>query len=138
MLVGSLAMMRAAYMMRVQIGPARFSTPPAGVALVFSGFALLGMSLVLLLRSPFRMSPPERLLRIVWLGPIGRGFVWLATRGARTRRAPAPEVIAVAPPLRRDRVAVVRPARSASVVSEEALGALEARVAELERWRDGG
>lgn len=37
--------------------------------------------LVLLVRSPFRMSPGERLFRIVWLGGFGRWFLRRASKG---------------------------------------------------------
>jgi hypothetical protein len=82
---------------------------------------------VLLLKSPFRSSPPERLFRLVWLGPIGRGFVRASMRGVKTRggaTAPVRAVPVVAP--------VVKPG---VVSSSEAVTALSARVAELERWR---
>jgi hypothetical protein len=116
-----------------------YATPTPGIILIFSGTILLGISVVLLLRSPFRMPVGERLFRLVWLGPLGRGFVRLAGRGiarssgagslsaanvTRTRGAsggtaaraePVPSPVGVAAP---DRVA-----------------GLEARVAELERWR---
>ncbi|MDB4877369.1 MAG: putative serine/threonine protein kinase [Gemmatimonadetes bacterium] len=116
-----------------------YATPIPGIILIFSGTILLGISAVLLLRSPFRMPVGERLFRLVWLGPLGRGFARLAgrgiargsgagslsaanvtvTRGSSGRRAaragPVPSPVGVAAP---DRVA-----------------GLEARVAELERWR---
>ena len=149
MLVAAVVMMRVAWSMRVRISPTQFSTPPGGILLVFSGFALFGMSLVLLLKSPFRMSPGERLFRLVWLGPLGRGFVWLSTRGVPTSGASARRVRAT-PPLTTGQtgaprasvtppVAAERPepmAQSAtSVRTADPLAALAVRVAELERWR---
>ena len=45
-----------------------------------SGLSLLGVSFLLLARSPFRMPPGERLFRVVWLGPPGRWFVSFSSR----------------------------------------------------------
>jgi hypothetical protein len=131
MLAGSLVMIFAARTMRVQVSPTRFQTPPAGIVLVFSGFALFGASLVLLLKSPFRMPPGERIFRLLWLGPIGRGFVRVSMRGVRpsgasARRLQAVPVVSV---VRAPEVPKPPPAPA------DPLGALEARVAELERWR---
>ena len=105
-----------------------------------SGLSLLGVSFLLLARSPFRMPPGERMFRLVWLGPPGRWFVRFSSRGVappatgktlpgRTRapasasstpRVAAPIATPAAPPAPLDR-----------------MGALEARVAALEQWRDG-
>ena len=139
MLVSSLVMMRAAWSMRVPIGPRQFATPPAGLLLVFSGLAMLGMSLVLLLRSPFRMSPGERLFRVVWLGPVGRLFVWLAMRGVSSRPAPLRFAPTTAPPTPRVVTAApttpAAPAAPATSTNADLLRTLDARVRELERWR---
>ena len=131
LLVVSVVMVRVALSMRVRISPTTYASPPLGVTLVFSGFALLGTSFVLLMKSPFRMSPAERFFRIVWLGPIGRAFVRLSMRGVRTSVVSAPRVRAT-------------PARVSSTASppikaapRDPLAALEARVSELERWRRG-
>jgi len=105
-----------------------------------SGLSLLGVSFLLLARSPFRMPPGERLFRVMWLGAPGRAFVRFPSRNvtppssgktapglaparanvniASTGRAAAPVVAATAPPTDRMR-------------------SLEDRVAALERWRDG-
>jgi hypothetical protein len=129
LLVAAVAFIRIAYGLRVPIGPQRYASPPLGIALVFSGFALLGTSLVLLLKSPFRMPPGERIFRLLWLGPIGRGFVRLSMRGVKTpggvARSSAKPVAVVAP------VAAPLPVRAVA----DPMAALDARVAELERWR---
>jgi hypothetical protein len=126
MLAMAVALIWASLSTRVRVTPTTWGTPPKGIALVFSGFALLGTSLVLLLKSPFRSSPPERLFRLVWLGPIGRGFVRASMRGVKTRGGAATPVRAVP---------VVAPAAKPAVVAPDAVTALSARVAELERWR---
>ena len=133
MLVTSIVMMRVAWSMRVPVSPRQFATPPAGLLLVFSGFAMLGISLVLLLRSPFRMSPGERLFRLIWLGPVGRLFVWLAMRGVPSR--PTAMHLARASATPAPRADAVPHTSSASLVHADPLGTLDARVRELERWR---
>ena len=132
MLAVALVMIRVALLTRVQLGPRRYQTPFIGMLLVFLGFALLGVGFVLVIRSPFRMSPPERLFRLVWLGPIGRAFVRLSTRGTPPRPGESPVKQYQAPlagmAKRGPVVAIVPDAR-------ESLAALEERVASLERWR---
>jgi hypothetical protein len=138
MLVGAVLMIWLSLSMRTRVGPTKFGSPPGGVLLGFSGIALFGMGFVLLAKSPFRMSPPERLFRIVWLGPIGRAFVRLSMRGAQTG----------AGPVRRGQVSQARGAAVAPVVAAPAprsvpaalssLASLEARVDALERWRRAG
>jgi hypothetical protein len=130
MLVASIVMVRASLAMRLRIGPTAFAMPLGGVILVFSGFALLGISLVLLLKSPFRMAPPERLFRLFWLGPIGRGFVRLSARGVRGQAEPARAI--AAPLIAAERAKPTTPP-VASGRAPDPLAALEARVSELER-----
>ena len=150
MLAASLVMIFGARAMREQIGPMMYRSSVAGTTIAFSGIGLLGASLVLLAKSPFRTPPTERLFRIVWLGPIGRGFVWLSMRGARSnisgRHAPP------RPPLVRGdgsdsrstatpapRVEQLRPTLQTGALPshkvDDPLAGLEARVGELERWR---
>ncbi|MFL5581927.1 MAG: serine/threonine-protein kinase [Gemmatimonadaceae bacterium] len=142
MLVGGAVMFASALSMRTRIGPTRYFVPPAAATLIFSAVALLGTSLVLLLRSPFRMPPDERLFRLVWLGPIGRAFVRVAARGAGTRVRPVvrhsasqPSAARGTPPRATPR-ALAAPAAAPASASDR-VAALEARVAELERWRRG-
>jgi hypothetical protein len=80
MLAVSIVMSVIALSMRTKLPNGNHSSPWSAVVLIFSGTVLLGMSLVLLLRSPFRMPPGERLFRMVWLGPIGHAFVRFGTR----------------------------------------------------------
>jgi hypothetical protein len=128
MLVAAVVMIWAALGTRVRVSPTVWQTPLSGVVLIFSGFALLGTGGALLLKSPFRMSPPERLFRLVWLGPIGRGFVRASMRGVKTRggsTTPARAVPIVVP------VSVAK----SSLAAPDVMTALSARVTELERWR---
>ena len=156
MLIVAIVMILSALLTRVRVGPASFQTPLYGIVLVFAGFAIFGMSMVLLLQSPFRTPPGERIFRLVWLGSIGRAFVWLSTRGveggavktirtlgasATRPRVTAPRVTplailaqhpgAGAEPARQSRGALLEP----TAISEP-LAALEARVDALERWRN--
>jgi hypothetical protein len=134
-LVLAVLLIRLAYSLRVQVGPHSYTSGPGTITLVISGILMLGTSLVLFVRSPFRMPIGERFFRVVWLGPIGRGFLRLAARGTapaggganRTTgaRAPAPAAVTVA-----------EPPANRSVPSGDRVGQLEARVAALEEWRD--
>jgi hypothetical protein len=92
-------------------------TPAARTTLAATGLSLLGVGLILLIRSPFRMSPGERLFRLIWLRLPGRLFLRLSMRGVATAPALAGNTRPVP-------AAPSAPAKS-----------LEARVSELERWR---
>ena len=78
------------------------------------------------------MSIGERLFRVVWLGPIGNGFVRLAGRGLASESAASGVSGAVLAPSAPSQSA---PARSSAVRAPDRVEALEMRVAELERWR---
>ncbi|MGI8509696.1 MAG: protein kinase domain-containing protein [Gemmatimonadaceae bacterium] len=150
MLVAGIVMIRLTFMMRVRVGPNNYHVSLAGAALVYVGFALLGTSAVLLLKSPFRMPPSERFFRLIWLGPFGRGFVWLSGRrvrpiGAPARGARASHAIGVDHPLMLPHVSAARsltadraePSSLSTVIASapvaDPLASLEARVCELER-----
>jgi hypothetical protein len=111
-----------------------------------SGLSLLGASFLLIARSPFRMPIGERMFRLVWLGPIGRAFIWFSSRGVARRptgttvpRVTAPRVgQAVAPPAEHpsgNGDGVPTPPGGRPGASGDRVSALEARVAALERWR---
>ena len=138
MLVMGLAMVKLAYGMRVQIGPHQYGNPPVGVALFFTGVSLLGTSVVLLLKSPFRMPPGERLFRLVWLGPVGHTFVRFAGRSVRAgARGQAVRRSTVTPPsVRLAAVVPSIPAQPMNGGAPDRLGDLERRVKALEHWRD--
>ena len=138
MLVMGLAMVKLAYGLRVQIGPHQYGNPPVGVALFFTGVSLLGTSVVLLLKSPFRMPPGERLFRLVWLGPLGRAFVRFAGRSVRAgARGQAVRRRTITPPsVRLTAVVPSVPAQPMNGGAPDRLGDLERRVKALEHWRD--
>jgi hypothetical protein len=72
----------------------------------------------------------ERLFRLVWLGPVGRGFVRFAARSSRSKGG---SVVSTSPTVAKR--APVTPPVSIPAIAQPQLAALESRVAELERWR---
>ncbi len=119
--------------MRVMLRPGSYLVPVPVSIMVVAGFVLAGIGLVLLIRSPFRMPVGERLFRLVWLGPIGRGILRLGARKARKTegRQDGKTASGFAPP--GPSLPSGRPAVLPS--SETPLAALEKRVAALEAWR---
>jgi eukaryotic-like serine/threonine-protein kinase len=106
---------------------------PAGSLFVTIAMVMLGVSLALILRSPFSQPIGERMYRLTWLGPIGKLFVRISGRGAWkadqagavTRSRPS-----TVPPTRQ-----TQPPMAAPVVAPARIEALEQRITELERWR---
>ena len=74
---------------RVEYAPHRYRVGYLGVSLAITGVCLFGVSMILLLRSPFRMNMTERMFRAVCLGPIGRWFLRRAAKAAAKRKSPA-------------------------------------------------
>jgi len=128
---------------RTQIGPTEWSIPPIGVALFFLSSAMKGGAIVAFVRTPLRMPIGERLFRWFWLGVPG--VVLLGRRSASTsvgRTVPPTQPVSGAMPL------AATPSPAVNVVPQQGRAAsesaprtstsdltLEARVAELERWR---
>ena len=136
MFFASLAMIRLALSFRTKIAENSYQVAPAGTVLVLSGMALLGISLVLLLRSPFRMPVPERIFRGVWLGPIGGAFLRAASR--RARREDGAPTASFAGTRAVSALATSAPIPESTIVSapdDDRVSLLEKRVGELERWR---
>jgi serine/threonine-protein kinase len=115
--------------------PGEFYVTNGGIAAVLAGMLLIGFSLPLLFRSPFKMALPERLFRRVWLGPFGRAVFALAGLG----RAKAPGVTLAAATAGSRTTPVAQsptgPVTAPAVALPDAAG-LETRVAALERWRE--
>jgi hypothetical protein len=82
----------------------------------------------------------ERLFRIVWLGPVGRAFIRLSSRGVARRTIGGTLPGATPPPSSKSNGAS-NGARAINRVtptsSPDRVTALEARIVALERWRDG-
>jgi serine/threonine-protein kinase len=104
------------------------------IVMAATGLSMLGICLLLFLRSPFKMPMGERLFRLVWLGPIGRGFVRVASRGIAPRGGTTG--VGVTPVPSRVSVVAKEPTRAPSA-SPDRMASLEQRVMALERWRDG-
>ncbi len=136
MLPMSAVMIWAAFQLRVQVGPTAYSIGPLAMVLVTSGVVLLGIGMVLLIQSPFRIPAGERLFRLVWLGLAGRLFVRFAGRKVRTASIGAGVRLVTASAAASGSVSE-RPLSATSTASPptDRMGALEARVADLERWR---
>ena len=115
--------------------PGHFHITTVGLVLVLTGMVLIGFSLPLLLRSPFKMALPERLFRVVWLGPFGRSVFALAGLG----RVKPPGTTLASSPAAPLTASVTRPKTDPvmipPVVAPLDVG-LESRVAALERWRE--
>ena len=137
MLVMGLTMVQFAYGMRVQLGPHQYGNGPVGVALFVTGVSLLGISAVLLLKSPFSMPPGERLFRLVWLGPLGHAFVRFAGRNVRVsvRGQAVRRSAATPPPVRLAAVAPSTLEQPKNGAAPDRLVDLEQRVTALEHWR---
>ena len=145
MLVWAVAMIWWALSLRTPRGEGGYHSTTGVMLMVMSGFAMVGIGTVLLAKSPFRMPPGERLFRVVWLGPLGRMFIRFAGRGVRQAsmgRSVTPAATGARRSSGRSRTAA-RPtgtegtgAGSAQSAAPDRIGSLEARVSELERWRE--
>jgi eukaryotic-like serine/threonine-protein kinase len=102
---------------------------PGGLYVLIA-MILFGVSLALLLRSPFRRPVGERAFRVIWLGPLGRAFVRLSGRRAWRGQAASQSVRSGGS---RETARVTAPAPA--VAAPDRIEALEQRVSELERWR---
>ncbi len=127
----SFGMLWLALQMREGV-PGKYRMGYLAITLLMSGLILLGVSFVLLVRSPFRMPLGERLFRVFWLGAAGRAFLNLAARRVPRSAAGVRATGSATPAPRR---AVTAP-RVAAATLPAPPASLEARVRELERWRE--
>jgi hypothetical protein len=135
-LVTAVILARIAMGLRVRVSPTMWQSPPAGILLIFMACIIFGGSLVLLVASPFRMPLGERLFRIVWLGPFGRAFVWLAALGLRSDATAASRRRAGGTGEGRLTGGAMIPTAPASLPAlAQPPATLEDRVTALERWR---
>jgi serine/threonine-protein kinase len=131
---------------KAEVTPTQASRPTratlGNLTKVASGLSLLGVSFILFARSPFRMPIGERLFRVVWLGPPGRAFITLSSRGVVRGKTGAtmpgvtrasPRAASTAAP----RTGVAPPPIPVVALPPDHVASLEARIAALERWRDG-
>ncbi len=73
----------AVFATSVSQGGGHYRVGPFPAAIFITGVCLIGVSFILLVRSPFRMNINERIFRAFWLGPVGVRFMRLAVRPAR-------------------------------------------------------
>ena len=137
LVVGAAALLRGAWSFRHAVANGHRMDGP-GVVLLFSAMIMFGVSLPLLVRSPVRMPVGERLFRLVWLGPIGRAFLFIAGRqaGSRDVRPAATGTRPMVRPVHATNGRARTPQPSAG--PRDRVAELEVRVAELERWRKEG
>ncbi|HEY3935194.1 MAG TPA: serine/threonine-protein kinase [Gemmatimonadales bacterium] len=110
----------------VKVGQMRYSAGALGLIAGITGIIWFGVGLMLVMRSPFRAPPGDRIFDAVWLGPIGRTFVRLA---ARDVRRPASAAITVPVP-----VPAATPVAAVTLAAPgDRIAELEARLAALER-----
>ena len=138
-LPGGVALVYLASRLRVRAPSGDFNSGIPGIVLVFSGLLMISVSVVLIIRSPFRMPPGERVFRLLWLGPIGRALIRRSARGVATS-----SVVGGSQSVMRGASATPRPVtaagpvaqvRSDSATSALTLESLEARLTALEKWR---
>ncbi len=105
--------------------------PLYAVVMLYSGLCCLGFGLVLLMRSPLRMSLWERVFRAVWFGGIGTMFLRSSAKGVVRAAETVRGVAAVENAPRGERATVA----TASSPIDKRVDSLEARVTQLERER---
>jgi hypothetical protein len=134
MLVMAALIFRTALLFRVHVaGTNQNTTVWPGGLLFLSALILFGISIALLLRSPFRPPVGERFFRLFWLGPIGRGFVRFSGRGAWRKGGAGRSATRSGSTTAPSRTTI--PPAAPPVVAPDRIAALEQRVSDLERWR---
>jgi hypothetical protein len=117
----------------VDRGNHRWSVGVSGLVTGMLALILFGISLMTVMRSPFRAPPSDKMFQRIWLGPLGRAFVRLSARGVKRSGASASASRpAMTPPPAPPPVSVPK---SVSI-SADRLADLEARLAALEKKQD--
>ncbi len=137
MLLGAALLVRTAFAMRTG-EEGNYNTPLPAAVMLFSGLCMFGFGMVLVARSPMRMSIWERLFRGVWLGAPGRAFL----RSVANSTERAGSVTGVVQGATRDvatkavALAVATPSGATLTgagAADARLAALESRIARLEK-----
>lgn len=155
-LAGAAALIWGGMKLRVQTGPQQYQVPLGAAFMIVSAMCMIGVSGMLIARSPIRTPVGERAFRRVWLGPIGRAFLAMGARGVRRDPGGAPAVMSAfvrsTPASRAGESRASRPAvlsqappsaTDAAVGNEmgsggDAVARLERRIEALEAWRREG
>ena len=133
----SFGMDQPAVRVTVTEGPPKNPATAAKLSMAATGVSMLGISLLLFARSPFRAPIGERLYRLIWLGPIGRAFIALSSRGVAPGAGGRAGSAFITPAPATVHRSTNRLAPAARVdAAPERIATLEERVAALERWRD--
>jgi eukaryotic-like serine/threonine-protein kinase len=130
MLLASAILFYAALESRIPVRPGMYRVGMGGMTMVITSLILLGVSMVLLIRSPFRMPVGERLFRFIWLGGFGRWFLRRAARGLTpgvTASTGATGASAIVP--------AVTTSSNGSSAGDPSLRDLDRRVRALEQWQ---
>ena len=80
-LILGVVLVTSALSKRAEFEPHKYHVGIIGMVMIVIGVILFGVGFILIVRSPFRAPPTERIVRVVWLGPIGRAFLRLSARG---------------------------------------------------------
>ncbi len=133
---GAIGMQAFAASRRVPRPTGGFSSPMYARILVVCALVMLGIGLVLLVRSPFRMPPGERVFRVIWLGPLGRLLVRLGARRSRPAPSSMARVTTGSRGVSAPAIAAVRAASNTPVpAAPSSLASLDERITSLEQWR---
>jgi serine/threonine-protein kinase len=116
-------------------GNLHFIVGPFGFATILAATMAFAAAFLIVIRSPFRAPPGDRIFELVWLGPLGRAFVRLAARNVmRAEEVTAPSLVSRAIPT--SPLPVPTPP-AADLSAAQRLAELEARLAALERGPPG-
>jgi len=135
LVISAALLARTAFSMRVGV-PGSYQTPTSAVVMLFSGLVQFGFGMVLLLRSPLRMSIWERLFRVTWLGASGRALLRSVAKGVAVAgsdaRATSPGV-AVSKSMATVAAAPAAPAVIGAAHTDARLTAIESRLSRVEQ-----
>jgi len=70
-------------MRAVDRGNHHYSVGISGIVTGMLAIVLFGISLMTVMRSPFRAPPADKMFQRIWLGPLGRAFVRLSAKGVK-------------------------------------------------------
>ena len=119
----------------VKTAPHQWSVGILGVTAGVTAIIMFGVAFMIFMKSPFRAPPAERILKRLWLGPFGRGFIRLSARGIDFGGKASVSRPSVTPPPAGAVSASTSAPGASSVSAAERLAELEARLAALEKGK---